>query len=162
MLERQELWLGPWSADDPRRRAISEAPGLEPLGQARWRPRPTSLWERWWTRPTLEVVETEDESLLLTVRRFWGWGPAWDVYDADEHCLGTVTGRTVRDSLERRLAFVEQSVDASAWRILSPDGPELATADVSADGCLLTFSAPIDDNPFAKMLVLAVLLVPDN
>ncbi len=160
MLEHHELWLGPWSTAEPSRRAIHEAAGRQPLGQARWRPRPASSWRRWLTQPTLEVVETEDESLLLTVHRLWSWGSAWEVHDADERAVGIVAGSSIRDALGRCLALGHRSVGDSAWHIVSPEGPELAAVAPVADGCVLSFAPLIDDNPFLKMLLLALVLVP--
>jgi hypothetical protein len=160
MLERQELWLGPWSADTPLRRVIHEADSREPLGQARWHPRPVSAWRRWLTRASLEVVETEDDSLLLTVRRLWSWAPAWMVHDADDHELGIVTGGTIRDPVGRPLG--EAFPEANGRRVLSSEGPELAWIADAEAGCLLTFAPIIAENPFVKMLLLALVLVPDN
>lgn len=162
MLEHQELWLGPWSVDEPRRRPIAVAHARTPLGEARWHPRPASALQRWWTPPSLEVVETEDESLVFTVRRFWGWTRHWEVFDADDHCLGSVSRAGVYDRLGRSLARLDQPAGSRGWRLLSPEGPELASAEDAGDGCVFAFTSFVEENPFARMLLLAVVLVPEE
>jgi hypothetical protein len=154
MLESRELWLHRQSADDAASWTIGKS-AREQLGQARWQPRPPSGWRRWLWRPSLEVVETEDESLLFTVHRLWNWSPAWEVRDAEGHPLGRIHGHGLFDMLGRRLA--ERSVDGTC--VQSTDGLLLASLHPSDGGTCLAFGEMADENPFFKMLLLAVVLV---
>jgi hypothetical protein len=160
MLENQELWLQRSRADAEARWTILTA-DHDRLGQARWRRRPASGWKRWLWRPTLEVVESEDESLLFTARRLWGWSPAWEVRDADEHPLGRILGASLYDMLGRRLAALTPESGGSA-NVLAADGMVLATLERSDEGPRLTFAALVEENPFFKMLLLAVALVASS
>jgi hypothetical protein len=158
MLEHQELWLRSTPGDlGPCWTIQSSVP--ERLGHARWRSPPSSRWRRWLWRPALEVVETDDESLVFTIRRHWS-RQAWEVRDADEHSLGTVAGGVLYDVMSRRLAFVSGAHDEPTVSIVSTDGLALATLRRGADGTCLTFGAAVNDNPFLKMLLLACVLVP--
>jgi hypothetical protein len=163
MLENRELWLEPWflAAGGPRCR-IRAAPGRTLLGQARYQP-PVSVWKRLWSRPVLEVVETEDESLLFTLHRLWGWGGAWwELRDADGRCVGTVSRGEIRDPLGRLVATVVPESSGPSRRLLARDGPELAAVTGAAEGRRVQFASVVDDNPFAKMLLLAVALLPED
>lgn len=161
MLEHRELWLESWSTLSERRfREVREPDNLNTLGQARLRPQPDSWWRRWLSRPTLEVVETEDESLIFTIHQLWGWGAAWwEVRDAEGRCVGIVSRGEVRDSLGRLVGRVEPPALAGGGRILSPEGPELASVAAASAGSRLTFGAVVEEDPFAKMLLFSVLLL---
>jgi hypothetical protein len=114
-------------------------------------------WYAYVARPTLEVLETEDESLLFTLSRTWGGGL---VSDADGHRVGTLRGNLIRDRHGNRLANVESSATASTGRWLAVGSEELGAFNSSDGGVLATFH-PAADNPFVKMLLLATLLETD-
>jgi hypothetical protein len=163
MLEHHGLWLGPWSA-------LSQAGG-EPVSCQR------SLYDAgrrtllgtvrqvdvrgWWpplTRLTLEVHESQDDSLLFTMSQRWALGESWLVADADRRRLGKLCGNLLRDAFGRRLALVE-TLDGSKfgrWRDL--EGRELGTFTEAEQGVLATFDLTAAENPFVRMLLLATLL----
>src|SRR5262249_33753606 len=105
MLEHPQLLLRPWQlrtaqplsqegtrsrnfVTAARTRAILDAATEQELGFACWRP-PGTGWSRWLSWPLLEVFETEDVSLLLTVQRLWGLTPRWGVCDAERKRIGS-------------------------------------------------------------------------
>ena len=51
------------------------------LGKGRWQPGALSGWCWWPTGPVLVVTETEDESLVFTVRRVSLLRSRWEVRD---------------------------------------------------------------------------------
>src|SRR5262245_15032511 len=165
MLEHQALWLGPSSAAPRQDHLPSTVPPLyvilDPatrgfLGLAR-RKLHSPAWFAYLARPTLEVFESNDESLLFTLMRTWGGGL---ISDADGHRIGTFRGNLIRDRHGNRLALLDQSSTASAGRWLTPLGEELGTFAAADGGVLVNFS-PTADNPFVKMMLLATLLKMD-
>src|SRR5437016_634489 len=107
MLEQQAVLLRPWTVStEPvathgvikhlhhRTRPILTAEDQVPLGFVC---RVMSTAPPWWSAlfpPPLEVRETEDASLLLTVRRRWGYGRRWYVADAEGRPVGSVRRRS--------------------------------------------------------------------
>src|SRR5947207_1879248 len=88
MLEHSALLLGPWRREAPAGSSanvtvhvcrIVDALTHQPLGLVR-RER-TRGWPvlRWFSRRTWHVLESEDESLLLTLYGPWGLIRAWEV-----------------------------------------------------------------------------------
>jgi hypothetical protein len=154
MLEQANLWLSSWSTDTDRPAActISDPATHQLLGQARRRPLPRSFWRRWLARPTLEVVETEDESLLCTIQRLVGFRPAWEVCDADGRYVGGVRGPHVVDP------FGQVVCQRVGKNFVTLQGQELAALRPEEKGTLLSFGAELADNPFARMLLLAAAL----
>jgi hypothetical protein len=161
VLECETLWLGPWLFTQPIercQRVICAAASREPLGQARWRPGTTLTWLRWLIGPILEVVETEDESLLFTLRRVRGWRASWEVRDADGRLIGSVSPDEAWDPIGRRVARLQAASEGSTRRWLMPEGHDLGTVTSAAEGTLVSFGPFLDGNPFAKMLLLATTL----
>ncbi len=150
MLDGQALWLGKWSSTGGGR-AIVDAATRQPLGAARWRAPTGPSWLRWCKRPTLEVVEAPDDSLLLHVRQRWLDGRTWEVRDADDRVLGLVSRREAFDGRGRRVVALDQGF------FRGEDGQVLATWNAVDDGRVTAFAAGAE-NPFVKMLLLAVLL----
>jgi hypothetical protein len=154
------------------------------LGLSCWQ-RPTGpAWLRWLLRPLLAVYETEDESLLLLVRRVWALACRWQVSDANAQVVGTIWPRTllwprspaipprqggarpsrntevlVEDRWERFFALTTPTPTDSSSHFLGPDGSELGSLRGSAAGSLLTFGPQVEANPFTRMLLLAAVLV---
>jgi hypothetical protein len=162
MLEHSSIWLSPW-ASSAGQRPVTTRTILDPatrsfLGLARCSHQSATVWFGYMARPTVEVFETEDESLLFTITRTWGLGTGWVVCDADGHRIGTLRSNLVRDQRGRQLATLEPSAPGTPRRWLAPDGQELGTIAVAGEGLLATFSMAIADNPFVKMLLLATLL----
>lgn len=125
------------------------------LGLARWRTAPPVGWRRWFGWLVLEVLESEDESLLFTLARGWRPWPGWDVYDAEGRFVGSFHRQVIRDPLGGRFA---------KWRpatgqFLGPQGYEVGVLAPSDTDLQLTFSPAIKENPFAKMILLAAALI---
>jgi hypothetical protein len=160
MLERQGLVVGPWTAAaDERegrpRRAVLDAATGEPLGFVA-RAAPGSRWLRWLRPAVLEVYETEDDSLLCTLR-----GPAlgrraWEVLDAEGRRVATLFQEAVLDAEGRRQAALQRSAHGGTF--FNPAGLELAAFAPGERGTVLTFAAALEGNPFARMALLGATL----
>lgn len=162
MLENQKLWIGPWalrndSTASPARVIVD--PGNEGfLGLARQRLQTASIWFGCLSRPQIEVCESEDESLIFTVSRTWGFGSGWLVCDADGQKIGTLRGCIVHDRSGHQLAVLEQSQETAQGRWVAADGEELGSFAADQQGILATFAPRVETDPFTKMLLLATLL----
>jgi hypothetical protein len=160
MLEYPTLRLERWTAATCLPcLVISEPASRRPLGLARWRPRPGPFWRRWLTPSVLEILESEDESLLCTVQRTWGLRPGWDVFDADARFVGSIHGAYVLDPFGRALAIFVTSAAADRKSFVDSSQRELGTLLQEERGNCLSFGAALPDNPFARMLLLATVLV---
>jgi len=126
----------------------------------------------------LEVRETEDESLVFTVHRTFGWWrPRIDVYDADDHLMGYGQNRAscghggYRIYDRRNLLFAEMkgALQGGNGCFLAPDGRQLGTvtrqwiepraeARVPASHYLVSISDELAEQPLAKMLLLGAAL----
>jgi len=128
MLEHQHLlllaWTVPEEANFARRDILDQDTG-SPLGHARWGKRRAAGWLGILLRtgPTIEVRETEDDSLLFTMH---GWRPwqflawtkppipgstagsrfRWEIHDADGYVVGTL-----EPSGRLPYAHIEQAAD---------------------------------------------------
>jgi hypothetical protein len=134
----------------------------------------------------LEVYETEDESLVFTVRWLAGW---WrrrlEVYDADDSLIGygeqpVLSGSRSLWIYDRRgLPFVEVqgALRTRDCYFLGPGGREMGTVTSRCTGAgkeseplvshyLVSIAEEIAEQPFAKMLLLgaafAVHIVPQR
>src|SRR5262245_16309400 len=112
MLERQALWLGPWTSPDDdassdasgRQRVVRDPSSDEALGTA-WHFSVASRWLPGLCSTSVEVREAGDESLLFSLVRRWAIGETWLVREADQRRVGRLCGTLIRDSLGRRLAM---------------------------------------------------------
>ncbi len=168
MLESPSLLLRPWTPvpgdGDERRlprswaRAILDAATHAALGSASWRTRPAPALLRWLVRPVVEVFETEDQSLLCTLRGPWGPASSWQVRDAEGRSVGTVHRSALLDPFGRCLAVIEPAAEGGA-RFRSPNGRPRGMLEVAPEGARLTFADELDGDPFARMLLLAAALI---
>jgi hypothetical protein len=168
MLEHATLLLLPWSESPEKRatgrgrtrtRAILDAVSGRPLGFARrcYSALPWGLG--WLARPVVEVHESEDASLLLTLHGpGWLLG-GWEVLDADDHRVGRLRGSAVLDCLGRPLARVSSEPGGNTLRFLTSSGCASSILAPSSAGAQLTFAQDLMGDPFAKMLLLAAALV---
>jgi hypothetical protein len=207
MLEHQHLLLLPWSVPEeanPATRDILDHDTGSPLGHAWWKSCRAAGWFGIFCRtgPTVEVRETEDDSLLFTMHasrpwQFLTWNKApvagsiagshlrWEIRDADGYMVGTLepSGRSPYAHIEqaagaggtaagmaydlygRCVIFSRQNdgtgrvvgkeiVAATTWT-------EIGTLSCSAEGGGVHFSAALEGQPFAKMLILAAAIVRD-
>jgi hypothetical protein len=167
MLERPEVRIGPWRAalasqvDRAHRswsRSIRVPEDDTDLGAVRfagdWPPR-----RRWWPRrPALEVVETLDQALLLTLRRSWLFPTTWSLYDAEGSFVGNLLADALLDPHGRRFA-VRRHQAPSTWVLLENTGREYARLESHEDGERLLFTDSRLTNPFLRMLVLGSFLL---
>lgn len=164
MLESSTLSLGPWSPPSETasaRREIRDAPTGRHLGLARWLIPPRPGWRGWFRLPILEIVESEDESLLCTLRRSWRLLPSWDVLDADGRFVGSTRWGILYDPLGRRFAEFLPPVGDHVGSFLDPSGQHVGSL-IRKDGALqLAFGPAIQEEPFAKMMVLAAALLAE-
>ena len=173
MLERPALLLRPWEpATRPHRsRVILDARTGDALGVARELPISWPVGLRWLAGTALAVYETEDESLLCTVRRLWRWDarPVWGTRDADGHEIGRIRHSASLRVWPAFVAWDRQNCPVARW---SPrlTGDRLAGAEssvdvgnlhVTEDGLYLTFADVPQNDPFARMLILTAALTSD-
>jgi hypothetical protein len=190
MLESRDLLIKTWTsahvddlAGELARRFISESKNGSLLGFARRLSAGRWEWLRVFLgRPaSLQIHETEDESLLATVRPRGVLSPGWDILDADgkpigswrfprrtsEGAFGNLIPPPVEPwiaSLRNRPISLERSSFGRKMRFLSvlPGGlstaVELATLEQRDDGLLLSFAAELDPEPLAKLFLLALVL----
>jgi hypothetical protein len=97
----------------------------------------------------MAVFETDDESLLLTVRRRWGWKACYEVMDADDGLRGTFQPMVAGPIWIYPFAGELSGVPLT----------ELAAFTPGPDGTLLSFATAIQGNPFIKMVALAAALL---
>jgi hypothetical protein len=163
MLEEAELLISPWAAEaGPSNVAIQKRLIRSPasgrfLGFAR-SVLPLS-WRSWLTRKTLQVFETEDASLLMTVYRPWVVRRTWEVYDAEERRVGFIYRNGLWDSSGARLAGTQRNAASGGGRFIGSTGTELAHFDMGhPEGIRLGFHAALVGKPFDRMTVLAAVL----
>jgi hypothetical protein len=159
MLEEADLHIGPWlpgpgPGDGSRgtwmRRRISvrgQALGFACRRHGAW---------SWLVRRVVEVYETEDASLLLTLRPRW-WRRAWDVVDAENRVRGGVYRAWLLDDAEQSLALVQLLAQGREARFMHPSGRDLGTCTKSGDNVHLRFAGELD--PFTRMILLGAALL---
>jgi hypothetical protein len=155
MLEQPELLLAPWQRVDKARRRTILAPGSgRVLGSVR---APLPNWLSWLGRQFQEVLESEDDSLVMTLWRPWGLARTWDVLDAEEHRVGILFRNVLLDGHGRRVAIAQHQSDQTG-RFRDPNGAELSTFSRQEAGLLLTFNPALEGNPFTRMILLGAVL----
>jgi hypothetical protein len=163
MLEEPELLICPWAAEAGpphatlRKRLIRRPATGQFLGFARVLS--ALSWWSWLTRKTLQVFETEDASLLMTVYRPWGLRRTWEVHDAEERRVGFIYRDGLWESSGARLAATQWTAANGGGRFVSPAGSELATFEPGQqEGMRLVFHPALEGKPFARLTVLAAVL----
>jgi hypothetical protein len=170
---------------DIRRAILDPATGLK-LGFVGSRPPSCAGWKRWLAGTVLEVYETEDASLVFTVGRRWFLSPWWEVYDSEQHLVGSfrfgtfplartiaqrlqlrderglwrrrISGHLVRGRYGQLLALIEYRPSPAQGVMVGPDGVELGRWRRCAEGTLVRFATSLAGDPFAKMALLAAVL----
>jgi hypothetical protein len=168
MLEEPELLVCPWAAELSapgapaapavvRKRLIRTPAGGHVLGFAR--SLSSSSWWSWLTRQRVQVFETDDASLLMTLYGPRGLRRTWEVRDAEERRVGHLYRHVLWEGTGSRLAVMQRSAGEGAGRFVSPSGTELAAFSLRQEaGILLDFSAALVGKPFARMMLLAAVL----
>jgi hypothetical protein len=165
MLEALSLLIYPWQVDAGGGavpvRVVAEGSTRARLGEVRWLGRKERSWFEWLRGQRLEVVETDDDALLMTLVRPWGLAPRWDVYDAEERRVGMIAYPALFDSERgRRGTFMRQEGQA---RIVGPADDLLAECGPAADrATFLRFAPRLERNPFLRMLLLGGVLARDG
>jgi hypothetical protein len=165
MVERSELLVGPWRWLQPGElpgweqpgwgRPITEPATGAPLGfvrAARLRP-----W-RWLTAQRLDVLETEDASLLMSLRHPWVGFGRWHVIDAENRRLGVVQLPHVLDGDRGRLGRVELDRATGQRRFRRTSGETCALFEDGEGGLTIRHAADSDPNPFLRMVILGAAL----
>ncbi len=175
MLERQGLILAAWhesncpSAGRSSRRTPPPGSGgrcrplLDRDNQQRLgvvRERLPALWPpvRWLARRTYEVLETEDESLLLSLVSPWGLFRPWEVFDAEDRLICTIHAGSIYDSAGQARARQIALADPLRQSFVTNAGEELAWFRPVHKGVELVFLPLVQDDPYAKMSLLAATL----
>ncbi len=115
------------------------------------------FWSRWLRRTFLAVHESEDEPLLCTVHRLWGFREAWELRDADAQPVGKLSGTVIRGRLGRLLSRVAAPERGTVHYL---DRQARTTATLTRYGdCRLTFNPESKGDPFTRMLVLSDVLI---
>jgi hypothetical protein len=155
MLEQQLLVLRRRPAALPQ--TLVEAATGAPLGFTRWRARADWLTRRL-LGPVLEVREHEDEPLLFTVRRCWSFAARYLVCDADDQVIGVLDQAQLLDRVGRLFTVRQREGERVVYR--STSGCPLAEVEAVDETVRLSFHADVENQPFAKMLLLAAVLNP--
>jgi hypothetical protein len=111
-------------------------------------------WLGWFPSYRLEVLETEDEALLLTLVRSRSLFRLWDLYDAEENRIGSIYPPVLLDSEGQRRGYL-QVENGHQGQLLGLSGRPLAEFKLDATKALhLHFTAEADFNPYMRMLLL--------
>jgi hypothetical protein len=169
MVERSELLIGGWRWLAPGElpgwdqpgwgRSISEPATGVCLGFVRaaaphsWRWR--GPWS-WLAGRRLDVLETEDASLLMSVRHPWLGCGRWHVVDAENRRLGIIQRPHVLDGDRGWLGTVDRDGTDGRFRLAS--GEVAARFEKQDAGLVVRHAADVDPNPFLRMVVLGAAL----
>jgi hypothetical protein len=153
LLEQPVLLLSP--ADERGRRWLEDARGA-PVGFA-WQPPLSPWWLRWLFGPTI-VHEADEEPVVFQVQRQWTLLPHWHVSDADGEPVGSLGGAWLLDRWDQPVLRCRRASDRSSGSFELPDGQAAADWRRDGDRLRLAFLAPVQEEPFRKMLILASVL----
>jgi hypothetical protein len=161
MLESASLLLLPWTFDRAEQvswvRSIRDGATEAPLGVVRCAAKRRS-WLAWFQSYRLDVLETEDEALLLTLVRSWGLLRLWDLYDAEENRIGSIYPPVLLDRDGVRRGYIQVASSHQA-EVIGVDAARLADMDIDAtQGLRLRFAPELEANPFLRMLLLGSAL----
>ncbi|MBI3408534.1 MAG: hypothetical protein HY040_09290 [Planctomycetes bacterium] len=168
MLERHDLLVRPWTravTAEPMVkieagawvRAILDPETDRPLGFAHLKS-PLPAFVSWLGGQSIRVYETDDASLLATVRQPLGLGRRWRVWDADEHPVGSFYGMVLQNQFNQRLAELEDQVEGEVFQ--GATGVELGWVHARKDESdLLHFNKyTAERSPFVRMVMLGFVI----
>lgn len=118
---------------------------------------PGSSLLRWLSRPKWEILETEDDSLLMTVVCPRWLGRVWEVFDADDNLVCTLTRKEIYDSWGYHRATL--TVTGDQFVVRRRDQEVMGRISLESNGVSIHFTTAIADDPYSKMAVLAAALV---
>lgn len=161
MLESASLLLMPWTFERAEfiswSRPIREAGSGARLGVIRCSSRRRS-WLAWFQSYRLEVLETEDEALLMTLVRSWGILRLWDLYDAEESRVGSIYPPVLLDREGQRQGYIQIRTQHQG-DIIGLAAERLADFEIDrTQGLHLRFAEGLDANPYLRMLILGSVL----
>jgi hypothetical protein len=161
MLTRPRLVIGPWQslADEKRARLVSDASTGVALGLVRAPSAPQKWWRVWSTPVALEICETDDRALVMSVRPSLFSKGVWLVRDCDDNEVGRLRDNDVLDPWGN--PFARRVCDGSGrWALRELDGRGYATCAPAANGAdAIDFLEPALTNPFLRMLVIGSFLL---
>ncbi|MCI0684562.1 MAG: hypothetical protein L0Y71_20815 [Gemmataceae bacterium] len=163
MLEQTELRLLPWTlgpagtaAPAPVWRRVVQCTLGVPLGCVRWLHGPS--WLGCGPR-RLDVCETEDAALLMTVEHGWFGFGNWRVFDAERSRVGGVVGAYLLDEQGMRFATIWHD-GAAARTIRKNSGAVCARIEApQGDMTVMRFADDVPMNPFTRMVLLGACIV---
>ncbi len=130
----------------------------QPLGFSRVVDDCQGIWFSWLRRIRVEVCETPDASLVMTLTRGWGIFRTWEIHDAEGQHVGCVRAKTVITS---ELEFIG-NFDLARGGILDSSERVLVTLAVAGEGGTeLAFAKELTANPFLRMLLIGCVLTLD-
>ncbi|MEI7683591.1 MAG: hypothetical protein WCL32_01085 [Planctomycetota bacterium] len=164
MVERPRLCFGPWreivcnGLASPVR-VIRDLNADLAIGQVRPSAAATQPWWRFWSPlHGLEVCETDDLALLLTLRPSRLSKGLWILRDCDDNEVGKLRGDELLDPWSQPFAR-RFALGGDAWQMRELDGRAYATWSMSPEGDILAFHDQELTNPFVRMLVLGSFLL---
>jgi hypothetical protein len=164
MLEASCLFIHPWiGGDDPPgwARLVLDGTTSAALGRVRWAGPRRQAWFAWLRGHRIEVLETEDAALLMTLARPWGLSRLWHLADAEERQVGTICPPVLLDSEGGRRGFIDTE-DRMHGKVVNPMARVLAEYERRPDQVtLLRFAPDLEANPFLRMLVLGGVIVQE-
>jgi hypothetical protein len=126
----------------------------------------------WLAARALAVYETEDLSLVFSVRRGRLLPLSWTVKDADGKRVGSLIQvadlllylRAARGASEGKRssklsAVTNGAADQWTGRFIGRSGHELASLTVAGEGTFLSFACRLETEPLTKMMILAATVI---
>lgn len=164
MVEAHTLLIGPWTREtegDPPIpgawvRRVHDGETGKPLGFAAWTHARAGFLSRWFGARTITLNETEDASLVMTLRR--GFWRRWEVFDAEEFSVGMLIHAALLDAAGAVLAYSRKPRSPEGGGFLDARKQTLARFCPAEDGWLLTFAHHPNTTPFTRMVLLARVL----
>lgn len=169
VLESPGLLIAPWErcAGRPEwshavrpgewARPLHEKASGQLLGFAAWQNAGSGLFASWFGRRQITLYETEDASLLLTLRR--GFWRIWEVFDAEERPVGSIYRNALLRNDGETLACIRKPVPAIPGGFFNQHHQDLASfAPNECGGWALTFPHSPPTGPFTRMVLLATVL----
>ena len=164
MLEHSELRLLPWTwsrldSASPLSgwlRVVEAAGSAEELGSVRLVR--GSTWLGCGPR-RLEVCETEDAALLMTLEHGWFGFGNWQVLDAERRRVGALVGAHVLEDQGSRFATVWHDGE-TRLTVRRTNGAVCAHIESRSDGTtLVRFPEDVPANPFLRMVLLGTCIL---
>jgi hypothetical protein len=165
MLDASSLLIHPWQNGSTAlpgwSRAVLDGTTATPLGRVRWSGPPRGAWFAGLRGHRLELLETEDGALLMTLIRPWGLWRLWELWDAEDRRVGTIYPPILLDGDGGRRGYMDAE-DRMHGKILNPTAHVLAEFERRNDQVtVLRFAADLGPNPFLRMLLLGGVIVQE-